>query len=73
MIWDGRSKGTLNNITDLLSHNKTCEVYFDEDKTITVLTSVNSKEFADLLRKTEIYKTASKFYDVHKDIMDALK
>lgn len=73
MIWDGKSKGTLNNIADILSQNKTCEVYFDKDKTITALTSVNSKEFADFLRKTEIYKTASKFYDVYKDIMDALK
>ena len=73
MIWDGKSKGTLNNIADLVSQNKTCEVYFDKDKTITVLTSVNSKEFADILRKSEIYKTASKFYDVYKDIMDELK
>ena len=72
MIWDGKSKGTLNNIADLLSQNKTCEVYFDKDKTITVLTSVNSKEFADLLRKTEIYKTATKFYDVYRDIMENL-
>lgn len=73
MIWDGKSKGTLSNIADLLSQNKTCEVYLNEDKTITVLTSVNSKKFAYLLCKTDIYKTASKFYDVHKDIMDALK
>ena len=73
MIWDGKSKGTLSNIAELLSRNKTCEVYLNEDKTITVLTSVNSKKFAYLLCKTDIYKTASKFYDVYKDIMDVLK
>ena len=32
MIWDGKSKGTLSNIFDLLSQTKPCEVYFAEDK-----------------------------------------
>lgn len=32
MIWDGKSRGTLNNMLDLVLQNKTCEVYFTESK-----------------------------------------
>ena len=33
MIWDGKSKGTLNNIFNLTSQNKPCKVYFYDGKT----------------------------------------
>ena len=32
MIWDGKSKGTNNNIIRLMKQNKLCLVYFNEDK-----------------------------------------
>jgi len=31
MIWNGESKGTLNNILNLISQNKTCGVYFSNN------------------------------------------
>ena len=35
MIWDGKSRGTMCNILDMVYQSKACEVYFTEDKTIT--------------------------------------
>jgi hypothetical protein len=40
MIWDGKSKGTLNNILNLLQQQKKVLVYFSPDRTCYVLNSV---------------------------------
>jgi hypothetical protein len=41
MIWDGRSKGTLNNILNLLRQQKKVLVYFSPDKTCYTLGTFN--------------------------------
>jgi|GEM_PF-370546 len=41
MIWDGKSKGTLNNILNLLQQQKKVLVYFSPDKVCYALSSVN--------------------------------
>lgn len=41
MIWDGRSKGTLNNILNLLRQQKKVLVYFSPDKTCHTLGTFN--------------------------------
>ena len=33
MVWDGKSRGTQHNVSDLTSQNKPCRVYFHEGKT----------------------------------------
>ena len=37
MIWDGKSKGTLMNIIDLLNLNKPVEIYHTEDKAVQII------------------------------------
>jgi hypothetical protein len=49
MIWDGRSKGTLNNILNLLRQQKKVLVYFSPDKSCYTLGSFEG--LAVLLRK----------------------
>ena len=39
MLWDGKSKGTLNNIQNLVGAGKATLVYFAPDKTFSKLTS----------------------------------
>ena len=41
MIWDGKSKGTLNNILNLLLQQKKVVVYFSPDKACHTLSSVD--------------------------------
>lgn len=49
MLWDGRSKGTLNNILNLLRQQKKVLVYFSPDQSCSTLRSV--EELVVLLRK----------------------
>lgn len=49
MLWDGRSKGTLNNILNLLRLQKKVLVYFSPDQSYSTLKSV--KELGVLLGK----------------------
>jgi hypothetical protein len=49
MLWDGRSKGTLNNILNLLRQHKKVLVYFSPDKSCYTLGSVG--DLTALLRK----------------------
>lgn len=49
MIWDGKSKGTLNNMLNLLKQQKKVLVYFSPDKSCHTLGSFNN--LAVLLRK----------------------
>lgn len=52
MVWDGKSRGTLNNILNLLKAEKKILVYFSQEKNIYYLTN-----FADL---TQILKRCDK-------------
>ena len=52
MIWDGKSKGTLNNILNLLQLQKKILVYFSPDKSCYKLKS--SKDLTTLLKKCSI-------------------
>src|SRR4030066_2036363 len=47
MIWDGKSKGTLNNVLNLLKENKTSIVYLSTDKKCYTVSS--SDDLEDLL------------------------
>lgn len=49
MIWDGKSKGTLNNVLNLLKQQKKVLVYFSPDKSCHTLGSMEN--LAVLLRK----------------------
>ena len=49
MLWDGRSKGTLNNILTLLRAEKKCLVYFGPERECHLLRSL--RDLPDLLRK----------------------
>ena len=49
MIWDGKSKGTLNNILNLLQQQKNISVYFSPDKSCYKLKSL--KNLTTLLHK----------------------
>ena len=48
MIWDGESKGTLNNMIDLISRNKPVMVYLINQKK--VLTVENTEDLNELFR-----------------------
>ncbi len=52
MIWDGKSKGTLNNVLNLLQLQKNILVYFSPDKSCYKLKS--SKDLIALLKKCSI-------------------
>jgi hypothetical protein len=41
MIWDGKSRGTLSNIKNLLNNNKTCLLYISPHKTFYNIKSYN--------------------------------
>lgn len=49
MLWDGKSKGTLNNIQQLVSAGKKTLVYFAAEKTFHKLSSV--KQLEELLQR----------------------
>jgi len=49
MLWDGRSKGTLNNLLNLLRQQKKVLVYFSPDQSCSTLRSV--EELGALLHK----------------------
>jgi hypothetical protein len=51
MLWDGRSKGTLNNIINLLQRNKYVLVYFSPSKVF--FTLKNGSDLQNLLRKCD--------------------
>jgi hypothetical protein len=51
MLWDGRSKGTLNNIINLLQCNKYVLVYFSPSKVF--FTLKNGSDLQNLLRKCD--------------------
>lgn len=49
MLWDGKSRGTLNSILKLIEHNKKVLVYFSPDKNF--YTIRNKKELSELLKR----------------------
>jgi hypothetical protein len=51
MLWDGRSKGTLNNIINLLQRNKSVLVYFSPSRAFFTLKS--RSDLQNLLRKCD--------------------
>jgi len=51
MLWDGKSKGTLNNIINTLQHNKYVLVYFSPSKEFFTLKS--SSDLEHLLQKCD--------------------
>lgn len=59
MIWDKKSKGTLQNIIDLLNQKKPVEIYLNDEKT--------------LKRVDEINSLAEVIYEAYDDVMEALK
>lgn len=59
MIWNGKSKGTLNNIINLLLLDKKVLVYFTPEKKFHTLNSIN--ELKILINKTDD-KTTYDFY-----------
>lgn len=51
MLWDGRSKGTLNNMLNLLKRNKKVLIYFAPERQF--LTLRNPQDLANLLKKCD--------------------
>ena len=49
MVWDGKSKGTLNNVLNLLSENKSALVYFSPEESIHTIR--NAEDLSALLSK----------------------
>jgi len=68
MIWDAKSKGTLNNIINLLKENKTSIVYLSKDKKFYTLSS--SDDLEDLLKKcdTDHMKVLTKKLEVARKL-----
>jgi hypothetical protein len=69
MIWDGKSKGTLNNIINLLKRHKKVLVYFSPDKKFYNLISFD--ELERLLAKCE--KSALEIFENKFDISQFFK
>ena len=67
MIWDGKSKGTLNNIIDLMERKKSVDVYLTYNSTFYTL-SANG-----FLKNDTIKELGGVIYDAYVDVMDALK
>ena len=44
MIWDGKSRGTLNNIFNLLEQRKEADVYFSPDRRFVSVKSIRDVE-----------------------------
>lgn len=42
MIWDKNSKGTLNNIIDLLNQKKSVELYLNEEKVFKMINDIKT-------------------------------
>jgi hypothetical protein len=51
MLWDGKSSGTINNILNMLSENKSSLVYYSKEKEFHKIIDVES--FTELLNKCE--------------------
>jgi SHS2 domain-containing protein len=49
MVWDGKSKGTLNNVLNLLSENKGALVFFSPEESIHTIR--NAEDLSALLSK----------------------
>lgn len=49
MVWDGKSKGTLNNVLNLLSENKSALVFFSPDESFHTIR--NAEDLSALLAK----------------------
>lgn len=56
MVWDGKSKGTLNNIFNLISQNKTVLVYFQPAKQMVIV-----KNFGDLNKLIDVCTAETKY------------
>ncbi len=54
MLWDGESKGTLNNIQELMSAGKTTLVYFAPEKTFHKL--ISGQQLEELLQRCDPVK-----------------
>jgi hypothetical protein len=63
MLWDSESKGTLNNIVNLLTRNKQVVVYFSPKKNLYQLNDIN--DISKLLSKCD-YKTIRGFESILK-------
>lgn len=51
MVWDGKSKGTLNNVLNLLCENKSTLVFFSPDESFHTIR--NAEDFSALLAKCD--------------------
>ena len=69
MLWNGKSKGTLNNIINLIKRNKKTLVYFIPENDFYVISKIN--DFENILNKCssetqllyyELYKKAKSLY-----------
>ncbi|MFC1541420.1 hypothetical protein ACFL50_03095 [Candidatus Latescibacterota bacterium] len=69
MLWDGKSKGTLNNIFNLCERNKNVLVYFTPTRSFHTLK--NFKDVSDLLNKCD--KDALKKFDNALNLSSRLK
>jgi len=71
MLWDGRSKGTLNNIINLLQGNKCVLVYFSPNKKY--FTIKNSSQLKNLLQKCDptVVKRLSQTLHIAERLVDA--
>ena len=63
MLWDSESKGTLNNIVNLLMRNKQVVVYFSPKKNLYQLNNIN--DISKLLSKCD-YNSVSRFESILK-------
>ena len=69
MIWDGKSKGTLNNIVNLLKRDKKVLVYFSPDKAFYTLCSFH--DLSSLLAKCD--KKSLELFEKKLGVMHILK
>lgn len=69
MIWDAKSKGTLNNIINLLKRNKKVLVYFSPDKSFHTLCSF--RDLSSLLAKCD--KKSLELFEKKLGVMHLLK
>ncbi|MBN1899941.1 hypothetical protein JW926_01290 [Candidatus Sumerlaeota bacterium] len=58
MLWDGKSKGTLNNILNLLERNKVALVYFSPEK---IFLTIKNYDNLDLLIQKCDHESIQKF------------
>lgn len=69
MLWDGKSKGTLNNIEVLVGMGKKTLVYFSPERSFFTLTSAQAlEELLSRCNKEEIEKSHT---EIRRKLLDA--